>query len=134
MHVLGHALAKRCHRRLLCEMKEAAERYSIVPQSRPSEKKAALGSSSTASHHGDGQWRITAERFSPMSFTIHSYINLGSHRLPTTMKKTYAERNRSVPYSKGTFQCLYDLGILTIHLSENCKALKTNRLRGNHPF
>src|SRR5271168_4897280 len=51
-------------------MKEAAKRYSIVPQSRPSEKNAALGSSSAASHHRVGQRRITAERFSPITFIM----------------------------------------------------------------
>ena len=38
------------------------------PQSRPSEKKAASGSSSPETHHHDRQRRITAERSSPMSF------------------------------------------------------------------
>src|SRR5271156_3482198 len=68
LHVLGHALAKRGHRRLLCGKREAAERDSIVPQSRPSEKNPALGSSWIASHLRGGQRRITAERFSPITF------------------------------------------------------------------
>ena len=59
-------------------MKEAAKRYSIVPQSRPSEKNAALGSSSAASHHRVGQRRITAERFSPITFI--TYICWDSRR------------------------------------------------------